>query len=78
MVAVFAQFATFLTALAAGRPRWRPRRRQNGGVNLARIAWLTTTLACLLAAVVLLLEKPYYGYAGVCLAVAVSAAINLL
>jgi hypothetical protein len=46
-------------------------------VNLGRIAWLLTVLACLVAVLILLLDG-YYGYAGVTLAVAVSAAINLL
>jgi hypothetical protein len=45
-------------------------------VDLARIAWLATVLACLIAVVILLLES-YYGYAGVTFAVAASAAINL-
>jgi hypothetical protein len=45
-------------------------------VDLARAAWLTTVLACLVAASVLLGEG-YSGYSGVCLAVAVAAAINL-
>jgi hypothetical protein len=45
-------------------------------VNLGRIAWLITVLACLVTAAILLLQG-YYGYAGVTLAVAVSAAINL-
>jgi hypothetical protein len=45
-------------------------------VPLSRIAWLTTVLACLLACV-LLLVGGYQGYAGVLLAVAVSAGINL-
>ena len=45
-------------------------------VDLARIAWLVTTLACLVTALILLLEG-YYGYAGVTFAVAVSAGINL-
>ena len=40
------------------------------------MAWLTTVLACVLATVILVVEA-YYGYAGVCFAVAVSAAINL-
>ena len=43
---------------------------------LSRIAWLTTVAICLIACV-LLLTSSYYGYAGVVLAVAVSAAINL-
>ena len=45
-------------------------------VNLGRIAWLVTVLACLVTAGILLLQG-YYGYAGVTLAVALSAAINL-
>jgi hypothetical protein len=45
-------------------------------VNLGRIAWLITVLACLVTAAILLVQG-YYGYAGVTLAVAVSAAINL-
>jgi hypothetical protein len=45
-------------------------------VNLGRIAWVVTVLACLVTAAILLLQG-YYGYAGVTLAVALSAAINL-
>lgn len=45
-------------------------------MNLARTAWLATVLACLIAVLVLVLDG-YLGYAGVTLAVAVSAAINL-
>jgi hypothetical protein len=45
-------------------------------VNLARIGWLVTVLACLIAVVILLLQG-YIGYAGVTFAVALSAAINL-
>jgi hypothetical protein len=45
-------------------------------MDLARIAWLLTVVACLIAVLVLTLNK-YYGYAGVTLAVAASAAINL-
>ena len=45
-------------------------------MDLARVSWLTTVLACLLTAVILLLQG-YFGYAGVSFAVAVSAAINL-
>jgi hypothetical protein len=45
-------------------------------MNLARIAWLVTVLACLVTAVLLVFDR-YYGYAGVALAVGVSAAINL-
>ena len=45
-------------------------------MELARVAWLTTTLACMLAAAILLMRGEY-GYAGVSGVVAVSAAINL-
>jgi hypothetical protein len=45
-------------------------------VDLARVSWLTTVLACLLTAVILL-SQGYIGYASVSLAVAVSAAINI-
>jgi hypothetical protein len=45
-------------------------------VDLARLGWLVTVLACLVAVLILLLEG-YFGYAGVTFAVAVSAAINL-
>jgi hypothetical protein len=45
-------------------------------VDLARIAWLVTVAICLLAVLILVLQG-YLGYAGVTLAVAVSAAINL-
>lgn len=68
---------------ACGR---RPRRRrrpspvgpggENVGVELERLAWLVTVLACLVTALILLLEG-YYGYAGVTFAVAASAFINL-
>jgi hypothetical protein len=46
-------------------------------VNLGRAAWLVTSVACLVAVLVLILDG-YYGYAGVTLAVAISAGINLL
>lgn len=46
-------------------------------VNLGRAAWLVTVVACLVAVLILILDG-YYGYAGVTLAVAISAAINLL
>ena len=45
-------------------------------MNLGRIAWVLTVLACLVAVLILVLEG-YYGYAGVTFAVALSAAINL-
>jgi len=46
-------------------------------VDLARVAWFLTVLSCLVAVVILVLDG-YYGYAGVTLAVAISAGINLL
>jgi hypothetical protein len=49
---------------------------ENSLVDLSRIAWLATALACLIAVAVLLAEG-YYGYAAVTLAVALSAGINL-
>jgi hypothetical protein len=45
-------------------------------VPLPRLSWLVTTLLCLIAAVILLIEG-YTGYFGVLLAVAAAAAINL-
>jgi hypothetical protein len=45
-------------------------------VSVYRIAWLTTVGACVVTAVLLLLAN-YEGYAGVSLAVAAAAAINL-
>jgi hypothetical protein len=50
---------------------------QNTTVDLGRIAWLGTVLACLIAVVILVLEG-YFGYAAVTLAVAAAAGINLL
>jgi hypothetical protein len=50
---------------------------QNTVVNLARIAWLGTVGACMIAVLILVLEG-YYGYAAVTFAVAVAAGINLL
>lgn len=46
-------------------------------MDLARIAWLATVVALLVAVLVLILQG-YFGYAGVTFAVAVCAAINLL
>ncbi len=46
-------------------------------MNLGRIAWVLTVLACLVAVLILVLEG-YYGYAGVTFAVALSAAINIV
>ena len=45
--------------------------------DLGRAAWLVTTLAAAIAAVIVFLEG-YYGYAGVTAAVAIAAGINLL
>jgi len=46
-------------------------------MSVTRIAWLATVVASLITALLLLLAG-YYGYAGLGLAVALSAAINLL
>ena len=46
-------------------------------MDMTRVAWLTTVVVALLTALLLLLAG-YTGYAGLGLAVAVSAAINLL
>jgi hypothetical protein len=51
--------------------------RENTTVNIGRIAWVATALACLIAAAILILQG-YSGYAAVTFAVAVSAAINLV
>ena len=50
---------------------------ENVGMDLARASWLTTFIGCLIAVAILLLQG-YYGYAAVTLAVALSAAINLV
>ena len=44
--------------------------------RLNRIAWIATVGICLVAALILLISG-YDGYAGVTLAVAIAAAINL-
>jgi hypothetical protein len=49
---------------------------ENRRVDLARIGWLATVLACLIAVLILVLQG-YYGYAAVTFAVAAAAAINL-
>jgi hypothetical protein len=46
-------------------------------VSITRIAWLVTVGVSLITALLLLLSG-YTGYAGLGLAVAISAAINLL
>ena len=45
-------------------------------MQLARIAWAITAVACVVAAAVVLIDG-YRGYAAVAFAVAISAAINL-
>ena len=49
---------------------------EHGRVDLARLAWLVTVGACLIAVAILAVEG-YYGYAAVTFAVAASAALNL-
>jgi ABC-type Fe3+-siderophore transport system permease subunit len=51
--------------------------RKNRGVAIERIAWLVTVLVALVTALLLLLSG-YVGYAGLGVAVAICAAINLL
>lgn len=50
--------------------------RQDVGVDLGRLAWISTVGAALIAALLLLISA-YYGYAALALAVGASAAINL-
>ena len=50
---------------------------QNRPVDLARISWLITVGACLVAVLILVIQG-YIGYAGVTLAVAICAAVNLV
>jgi hypothetical protein len=52
-------------------------RQEEASFDLGRMAWLVTVLSCLLAVTILVLDG-YLGYAGVTLAVALAAAINLL
>jgi hypothetical protein len=51
--------------------------RKNTLVAITRIAWMVTVLVALITALLLLLSG-YDGYAGLGVAVAASAAINLL
>jgi len=53
------------------------RARNNERMGVTRIAWLVTVLVSLLTALLLLLAG-YNGYAGLGLAVAASAAVNLI
>jgi hypothetical protein len=50
--------------------------RETVRVSVERIAWLVTVVALLVTALLLLLSG-YHGYAGLGVAVAASAAINL-
>lgn len=52
------------------------RLRKNVPMAVERVAWIATVLASLVAALLLLLSG-YEGYAGLGVAVAISAAINL-
>jgi hypothetical protein len=58
-------------------PQADRRLRKNAPVAIDRIAWLVTVFIALLTALLLLLGG-YIGYAALGLAVAISAAINLL
>jgi hypothetical protein len=58
-------------------PQADTRLRKNAPVTIDRIAWLVTVFIALLTALLLLLGG-YTGYAGLGLAVAISAGINLL
>jgi hypothetical protein len=64
------------TLEAGSKCRRHRRAAEYGAVPLYRIAWLTTVGVCLIVCVILLFSS-YYGYAGVLLAIALSAAINL-
>ncbi|HTZ88293.1 MAG TPA: hypothetical protein VMB05_16635 [Solirubrobacteraceae bacterium] len=50
--------------------------RHNARMSVTRVAWLVTVLIALLTGLLLLLAG-YNGYAGLGLAVAIAAAINL-
>jgi hypothetical protein len=58
-------------------PRADGRISENAAMSVTRIAWLVTVLVALLTTLLLLLGG-YNGYAGLGLAVAIAAAINLL
>jgi hypothetical protein len=68
-------FQPKLTPRADGRRRRAI--RHNGEVSFERVAWSLTVLVALITALLLLLSG-YNGYAGLGLAVAIAAAINLL
>ena len=64
-----------VTARGSGQGSWAVGENSRP-MPLSRIAWLVTVAICAIAAVILLLSG-YDGYAGVVLAVALAAAINL-
>ena len=68
-----------MAALEALWPPWRLFRApggENRAVDLARVWWMVTVVACLVAVLILVLEG-YIGYAGITLAVGISAAVNV-
>ncbi len=64
-------------APAGGTEAGRSDEAERKSFDIARVAWLVTVLSLLLAVAILMLNG-YAGYAGVTLAVALAAAINLL
>jgi hypothetical protein len=71
-----------LTPCADERQRRCERRvrrpiRKNGPVSVTRVTWIATVVVALITGLLLLLGG-YNGYAGLGLAVAVAAAINLI
>lgn len=64
-----------VTARGSGQGSWAVGENSRP-VPLSRIAWLVTVAICVIATAILLLSG-YDGYAGVVLAVALAAAINL-
>lgn len=65
-----------MTLSPPGRHVVAPGGHNASSVELDRIAWIVTVLACVVTALILLLEG-YYGYAAVTFAVALSAFINV-
>ena len=63
--------------IGPSRPRSSPPTARIVLVDLGRIAWICTVLACLVTVAILVIDG-YYGYAEVTFAVAVSAGINLV
>jgi hypothetical protein len=72
-----------LSARRQGAPAWHAALVPDAGdqhdaqAKLARVAWSITASVCLLVAVILGINR-FYGYAGVSLAVAIAAGINIL